>query len=70
MSKVPTTREILGQATRYVILKSDQGVTVGLHVNDTHYGEGHSPTGDLDEAVRQAHDRATAARGRNKRRPT
>ena len=70
MPDLPDTREILAQATRYVILKSDQGVPVGLHVNDEHYGEGHSAAGDLDEAIRLAYEQAMKTkRGRNKRRP-
>ena len=69
MPDPPDTREILARATRYVILKSDQGVTLGLHVNDKHYGEGHSAAGDLDEAVRLAYEQAMKARGRNKRKP-
>jgi hypothetical protein len=68
MPAYPTIREILAQATRYVILKSDQGVTVGLHVNDKHYGEGHSAAGDLDEAIRLAYEQAMKTKGRNKRR--
>ena len=71
MPDLPETRAILAQATRYVILKSDQGVTVGLHVNDRHYGEGHSAAGDLDQAVRLAYEQAMKARrrGKNKRKP-
>jgi len=68
MPEHPTAREILAQATRYVIQKSDQGVTVGLHVNDRHYGEGHSAN-DLEEAVRLAYEQAMKTKGRNKRRP-
>ena len=59
----PKTREILEHAKRYVILKSDTGLTVGLHVNDRHYGEAHSSTSDLDTAVQEAYDRALAAKG-------
>ncbi len=70
MSADPTTRKILDEAARYVVLKSDQGITVGLHLNETHYGEGHSPSGNLDEAVHEAHARATSAKKRDRKRTT
>lgn len=68
MPSEPNTREILEKASRYVVLKSDQGVTVGIHV-DGGYGEAHSPVNDLDAAVREAYDRAVASKGRVKKKP-
>jgi hypothetical protein len=65
----PKTRAILEQASRYVILKSDQGVTVGIHA-DGGYGEAHSASNDLDAAVREAYDRALAAKTRIENPPT
>jgi D-tyrosyl-tRNA(Tyr) deacylase len=48
------TVAILAAARRYVIQKSDDGVTVGLHFGGDHYGEAHSSLGDLDDAIRIA----------------
>ena len=38
------TRAILDAALRYVVQKSDQGVTVGLHFGGDNYGEARAPT--------------------------
>lgn len=54
---------LLDNASRYVITKTESGVTVGLHLGDGRYGEASSPSGNVAEAVWQAYDRAvTAAR--------
>ena len=63
----PNTREILEVASRYVILKTANGITVGLHINDQHYGEAHSPANDLDAAVHAAYDNARAHKRRGKK---
>lgn len=49
---------ILDSAERYVIQKSPDGVTVGLYLDPASYGEGHSPEGDLEAAVKLAYERA------------
>jgi hypothetical protein len=54
MGNTGETRSILAAARRYVISKSDDGVTVGLHFEGDRYGEARSPAGDLDDAVREA----------------
>ena len=64
----PNTRQILDVASRYVILKTAHGITVGLHINDVHYGEAHSDGNDLDAAVHQAYDNAKAHKRRGKKR--
>jgi hypothetical protein len=58
------TAAILSAAHRYVIHKSEHGLTVGLHLGCGCYGEGHSPGGDLDEAAGEAF-RSAAARARS-----
>jgi len=50
------TRAILDAALRYVVQKSDQGVTVGLHFGGDNYGEARRPDGDIEAAVREAFD--------------
>ena len=51
----PDTRQILDVASRYVILKTGHGITVGLHLDEHHYGEAHSPAND--ETSSTEHDR-------------
>jgi len=58
--------DMLCSATRYVIQKSSDGLTVGLHLDSQSYGEGHSPAGDLDQAVRAAYAFAVDRRDRQK----
>ncbi len=48
------TGAILCAARRYVICKSDEGVTVGLQFDGGHYAEVCSKEGDLDAAIREA----------------
>lgn len=49
----------LAAAVRYVVRKdADGGVTVGLTLGNGRYGQGESPSGDVDAAVRQAFERA------------
>ena len=62
----PNTRQILDVASRYVILKTAHGITVGLHLDEHHYGEAHSPANDLDAAVHAAYDNAKAHKRRGK----
>jgi len=64
----PNTREILDVASRYVILKTGHVITVGLHLDEHHYGEAHSPANDLDAAVHAAYDNAKAHKRRGKAR--
>jgi hypothetical protein len=59
MGTNPSTLEMLGQATRYALIKCDRGLTVGIHIGDD-YGEAFSPGGDLHETVRLAYRNAQA----------
>ena len=54
MGTNPSTLEMLGQATRYALIKCDRGLTVGIHIGDD-YGEAFSPVGDLHETIRLAY---------------
>src|SRR5438045_3051822 len=59
---------VLTAAASYVIHKAADGVTVGLWFGpDAHgrtaYGEGRSPAGNLDDAIRQAWARIRQAGG-------
>ena len=45
---------ILAATRAYVIRKSDEGLTVGLHFDGGRYGEASSHDGDVNEAVRAA----------------
>ena len=38
--------------------RDPDGVTVGLHLNPATYGEGHSPEGDIQAAVKLAYEQA------------
>jgi hypothetical protein len=51
------TRAILAAALRYVVQKSDQGITVGLHFGGDNYGEARRADDDIEAAVREAFDR-------------
>ena len=67
---MPDTKDatlILDRAERYVIHKSNDGITVGLHLGPAAYGEGHSPEGDVDAAVRIAYERARTTSNRGAR---
>lgn len=69
MGAVPVAGDVwdmLCTATRYVIQKSPAGLTVGLHLDSRFYGEGHSPDGDLEKAVRAAYAFAADRRDRQK----
>lgn len=57
MSADGETRAILAAARRYVIHKSEEGVTVGLCFDGDNYGEASSAEGDLDAAVHYAFER-------------
>ena len=57
MGTNPSTLEMLGQATRYALIKCDRGLTVGIHIGDD-YGEAFSPVGDLHETIRLAYRNA------------
>jgi hypothetical protein len=50
------TRAILAAALRYVVQKSDQGITVGLHFGGDTYGEARRTDDDIEAAVREAFD--------------
>jgi len=57
MTAAGETRAILAAARRYVIHKSEEGVTVGLCFDGDNYGEASSAEGDLDAAVHHAFER-------------
>jgi hypothetical protein len=58
---------ILDRAERYVIHKSSDGITVGLHLGPATYGEAHSPDGNVAAAVRLAYERARTTSNRGAR---
>lgn len=58
------TGAILGAAKRYVICKTDDGLTVGLQFDGGHYAEVCSEEGDLDAAVHEAFARLRGNHGR------
>ena len=62
----PSTLEMLGQATRYALIKCDRGLTVGIHIGDD-YGEAFSAVGDLHETIRLAYRNAEEHRRRDQR---
>ena len=62
-----STLEMLGRATRYALIKCDNGLTVGIHIGDD-YGEAFSPAGDLHETIRIAYLNAQEQARRDLRR--
>ena len=66
MGTNPSTLEMLGQATRYALIKCDNGLTVGIHIGDD-YGEAFSPSGDLHETILVAYRNALEQRRRDAR---